>query len=80
MQDVQDHIDGMTAELSKNLKKDLQDSGLLCQAQFSELCNQLASRKAEITAKTEAYQKVLPCQVLSLCHAVPETPELGLRG
>lgn len=58
MQEVQDRIDGMATELSKALKKDLQESGMLCQAQFSELCNQLASRKAEITAKTEAYQKV----------------------
>ena len=58
VQEVQDRIDGMATELSKVMKKDLQESGLLCQAQFSELCNQLASRKAEITAKTEAYQKV----------------------
>ena len=58
VQEVQDRIDGMATELSKALKKDLQESGMLCQAQFSELCNQLASRKAEITAKTEAYQKV----------------------
>ena len=58
MQEVQDRIDGMATELSKAMKKDLQESGMLCQAQFSELCNQLASRKAEITAKTEAYQKV----------------------
>ena len=57
-QEVQDRIDGMATELSKAMKKDLQESGLRCQAQFSELCNQLASRKAEITAKTEAYQKV----------------------
>lgn len=58
LQDVQDRIDNMGTELSKALKKDLQESGMLCQAQYSELCSQLADRKAEITAKTAAYQKV----------------------
>lgn len=58
MQGVQDHIDGLAAELGKSLKKELQESGALCQAQFAELCNQLADKKAQITAKTEMYQQV----------------------
>lgn len=57
VQGVRDHIDGLAAELSKSLKKELQESGALCQAQFAELCNQLADKKAQITAKTEMYQQ-----------------------
>ena len=57
VQGVQDHIDGLAAALGKSLKKELQESGTLCQAQFAELYNQLADRKAHITAKTEMYQQ-----------------------
>lgn len=57
MQGVQDHISGLAAELDKSLKKELQESGALCQAQFAELCSQLADKKAQVTAKTEIYQQ-----------------------
>ena len=73
LQGVQDHIDGLAAELSKSLKKELQESGAVCQAQFAELCKQLADKKAQITAKTEVYQRVRACPqpmcLLSQCHA-----------
>lgn len=68
VQGVQDHIDGMAAELSKSLKKELQESGALCQAQFADLCNQLADRKAQITAKTEVYQKERTCLDAACLH------------
>lgn len=68
VQGVQDHIDGMAAELSKSLKKELQESGALCQAQFAELCNQLADKKAQITAKTKVYQKARTCLAAAFLH------------
>ena len=58
MQGVQDQIDGLAASLNKALKKELQESAALCRGQFTELCSQLADRKAQIAAKTEQYQKV----------------------
>ena len=64
---MQDHIDALATELSKSLKKELQENGALCQAQFADLCNQLADKKAEITARTEMYQKVcLSSQISAL--------------
>ena len=68
MQGVQDHINAMAAELSKSLRKELQESGALCQAQFAELCNQLADKKAQISAKTEAYQKARVCFNVACLH------------
>ena len=68
VQGVQDHMDGMAAELSKSLKKELQESGALCQAQFAELCNQLADKKAQISAKTEVYQKEGTCLDIASWH------------
>ena len=67
VQGVQDHIDGLAAELNKLLKKELQESGALCQAQFAELCNQLADNKAQITAKTEMYQQAGSVPTLHDC-------------
>ncbi len=64
LQGVQDQVDALAADLSQSLKKELQESGALCQAQFADLCNQLADKKAQITAKTEMYQKVRPCLLL----------------
>ena len=67
MQGVQDQIDALAASLSKSLKKELQESDAICQAQVAELCSQLQDRKAQITAKTELYQKVsllLPCLIV----------------
>jgi len=58
LQGVQDQVDALAADLKKSMKKELQDSGALCQAQFADLCNQLADKKAQITTKTETYQKV----------------------
>lgn len=55
---MQHHIDALAADLSKSLKKELHDSGTMCQAQFGDLCNQLADKKAQITTRTEMYQKV----------------------
>lgn len=69
MQGVQDHIDGLTAELGKSLKKEMQETGAVCQAQFAELCNQLADKKAQIAAKTEAYQKVVACPMSASSHS-----------
>ena len=73
LQGVQDHIDGLAAELGKSLKKELHESSAVCQAQFAELCKQLADKKAQITAKTEVYQQVRACpqpmSMLSECHA-----------
>ena len=64
---MQDHIDALATELSKSLKKELQENGALCQAQFADLCNQLTDKKAEITARTEMYQKVcLSSQISAL--------------
>ncbi|DBA95844.1 hypothetical protein WJX77_010833 [Trebouxia sp. C0004] len=57
IQGVQDQIDALAVDLKKCMKKDLHDSGALCQAQFADLCNQLADKKAQITTKTETYQK-----------------------
>ncbi|KAA6422484.1 MAG: hypothetical protein FRX49_07659 [Trebouxia sp. A1-2] len=57
IQGVQDQIDALAADLKKSMKKELQDSGALCQAHFADLCNQLADKKAQITTKTETYQK-----------------------
>ena len=59
-QAVQHQIDALAADLSKTLKKELHDSGAMCQAQFGDLCNQLADKKAQITTSTEMYQKVRP--------------------
>ena len=61
LQGVQDQIDGLTASVDKALKKEMQKSAALCQGQFTELCSQLADRKAQIAAKTEQYQKVGAC-------------------
>lgn len=58
LQAVQDQIDALAADLKKSMKKELQESGALCQTQFADLCNQLADKKAQITSKTETYQKV----------------------
>ncbi len=58
LQGVQDQIDALAADLKNSMKKELQDSGALCQAQFADLCNQLADKKAQINTKTEMYQKV----------------------
>lgn len=57
VQGVQNHINGLCADLGKSLKKELQESAAVCLAQFKELCNQLADKKAQITAKTEMYQQ-----------------------
>lgn len=65
VQGVQNHINGLCAEMSKSLKKELQESAALCQAQFEELCNQLADKKAQITAKTEMYQQAWICLLIA---------------
>ena len=84
---MQDHIDGLAAELGKSMKRELQECGALCQEQFAELCSQLAERKAQITAKTDAYQKVPVCpdkrvmprqlgsSIIVKCSCLPWTAE-----
>ncbi len=66
LQGVQDQIDALAADLKKCMKKEMQDSGAVCQAQFADLCTQLADKKAQITTKTETYQKV--CLIYKTQH------------